>query len=234
MKTADLIRHTGCDHLGSFAPVLEKRGYRVRILEPFADDLSAHDATAADLLIVMGGAISVNDEPLYPFIRDELDLIERRMTAGKPLLGACLGGQMIAKASGARVYKNKTLEIGYHPLTLTEAGQQSCLTALEPNGYRIMHWHSDAFDLPAGATRLAYSDLTENQAFSMGPNVLAMQFHMEACPRTVGAWSVAYVADLKRIGVSPREIRAWIDDHGEAAGQGGARTIDAWLDQVEG
>lgn len=233
-KTVDVIRHTGVDDLGSFRPVLERRGYKIRYLEPFADDLNAADAAAADVVIILGGAISVNDEADYPFIRDELRYIERRMASDKPLLGACLGGQMIAKAAGARVYKNREAEVGYFPLALTEEGQRSCLTALEPNGYRIMHWHSDAFDLPRGAVRLASTEMTENQAFSMGPNVLGLQFHMEACPRTVGGWLIAYIGDMQRAGMSVHEMRDLVRRHGQPASDGGARVLERWLDGVEG
>lgn len=233
MKTADIIRHTGVDDLGSFRPVLERHGYRLRMHEPFADDLAAADATAADLVVVLGGAISVNDVEDYPFIADELRFVERRLASGKPLLGACLGGQMIAKAAGARIYRNRGLEVGYLPVTLTPDGETSCLAALAENDYRIMHWHVDAFDLPRGAVRLAYSDLTENQAFSMGPNVLGLQFHMEACPRTVGGWTVCYIGDMARSGLSVHDMRSAIARHGEAAADGGARTLDRWLSGLD-
>lgn len=232
-KRADIIRHTGVDDLGSFRNVLERHGYTMRLIEPFADDLNGVDASAADLVVVLGGAISVNDHADYPFITDELRFIDRRLATGKPILGACLGGQLIAKATGARIYKNSALEVGYLPVTLTPEGEGSCLAALAENDFRIMHWHGDAFDLPKGATRLAYSDLTENQAFSLGPNVLGLQFHMEACPRTVGGWTVCYIGDMARCGISVREMRSSIERYGEAAADGGARTLDRWLTGLE-
>lgn len=233
-KTVDVVRHTAIDDLGSFRPVLAERGYRVRLLEPFAGDLDGVDPAAADLTIVLGGAIGVNDHDDYPFITEELRFIDKRLRSGKPILGACLGGQMIAAAMGARVYTGEQVEVGYHPVTLTAEGHASPLTALAHNNYRIMHWHHDAFDLPAGATRLAYSAITPNQAFSVGANVLGLQFHMEACPRTVGGWTVAYIGDIGRGNISLPDLRASIQREGEAAGQAGAKTLAAWLDGLTG
>ena len=232
-RRADVVRHTGVDDLGSFRDVLLARGYELRLLEPFEDDLSCEDAGAADVVVVLGGAISVNHEHDYPFLKDEIAFVERRLKSGKPIVGACLGGQLIAKAAGARVYENSALEVGYLPVTLTPEGEESCLAELAGNDYRIMHWHGDAFDLPRGATRLAYSELTENQAFSMGPNVLGLQFHMEACPRTVGGWLVCYIGDIARSWLSVHEIREAVRRHGRAASDGGARVLDRWLAAVE-
>ena len=230
MKTADVVRHTAIDDLGSFRGVLDARGYHIRLLEPFAGDLDGADPTQADLTIVLGGAIGVNDAGNYPFIRDELRFVEKRLASGKPILGACLGGQMIAAAAGARVFKGKHVEVGYLPVTLTPEGEKSSLAALAHNDYRIMHWHGDQFDLPAGAVRLAYSDITPNQAFSMGPNVLGLQFHMEADPRTVGGWTVAYIGDIERGKISLEGLRAEIARQGHAASEAGAKTLAKWLD----
>jgi GMP synthase (glutamine-hydrolysing) len=232
LRRADVIRHTGVDDLGSFRPVLERRGYMIRTLEPFHDDLSGFDAGEPDLVVVLGGAISVNDHGDYPFIPAELCYVERRLKSGRPIVGACLGGQMIAKAAGARVYKSQELEVGYLPVTLTPEGERSCLAALRQADCRIMHWHGDAFDLPAGATRLAYSELTENQAFGMGPNVLGLQFHMEACPRTVGGWLVCYTGDISRSGLSREWLRSEIARYGQTASDAGAATLDRWLDGI--
>lgn len=228
-KIAEVIRHTPLDGLGSFRSVLERHGYTIRIVEPFAEDIQSLDAVAPDLMLVMGGAISVNDTAHYPFITDELNYIERRLKSGKPIMGACLGGQMIAKASGARVYKNYTLEAGYFPVTLTEAGQGSCLGEMAVNDGMTMHWHSDVFDLPKDATRLAYSAVTTNQAFAIGPNVLGLQFHMEADPRTVGGWIVAYAGDIVRSGLDPHAMRAAVKLHGQGSSDAGARVLERWL-----
>jgi GMP synthase (glutamine-hydrolysing) len=233
-KTAVVLQHTALDGLGSFRSVLEQRGYRLQIIEPFADNMSELDAGAADLVIVMGGAISVNDEARYPFITEELRFIERRLKSGKPMLGACLGGQMIAKASGARVYRNAQLEAGYLPITLTNEGQQSPLSELltADNDGVTMHWHSDAFDLPAGSTRLAHSAITPNQAFALGDSVLGLQFHMEACPRTVGGWIVAYGNEMSRSKMSPDELRNQIARFGPSSSDAGARVLERWLGQL--
>ena len=226
-----VVQHTPLDGLGSFRAVLERRGYRIKIIEPFADDVSALDASEPDLVVIMGGAISVNDAALYPFITDELRYIERRLANGLPLLGACLGGQMIAKASGARVYRNSKLEAGYLPVTLTDEGRHSALSELFADGNAgcTMHWHSDAFDLPAGATRLAYSDLTPNQAFALGDKVLGLQFHMEADARTVGGWIVAYGNEMARAKMDPQSYREQISRFGQSSSEAGARVLDRWL-----
>ena len=162
-------------------------------------------------MIVLGGAIGVNDSPAYPFLLDEIRLVERRLASGKPLLGSCLGAQIMAAAAGARVYKNTADEVGYLPVTLTGEGKASPLAELAHADFMSPHWHCDAFDLPHGATRLAYSDLTENQAFSFGRNALALQFHIEADPRITGAWLVAYIGDIARAEISVPEFRAAIN-----------------------
>ena len=103
-KTAVAIRHVAFEDLGVFRETLEQRGYAVRYVEAGVDDLRALDAAAPDLLVVLGGPIGVYEHATYPFLKDEIALIERRLANGKPLLGICLGAQLIARAAGADVY----------------------------------------------------------------------------------------------------------------------------------
>jgi GMP synthase (glutamine-hydrolysing) len=135
----------------------------------------------------------------------------------------------MAAASGARVYRNSQVEVGYLPVTLTEDGHRSALAEMAHSNFVTPHWHGDAFDLPAGAVRLAYSNLTENQAFSFGNHALALQFHIEACPRIVGGWLVAYTGDIKRAGMSVPDFRAAVARHGALTAEAGARLLARWL-----
>lgn len=121
---------------------------------------------AADLAVVLGGAIGVYDQVLYPFLKDEKDLIRKRLESQKPLLGICLGAQLIASVLKSRVYPGKGKEIGWGGVELTEAGRKSPLRFLD--GYRpVLHWHGDTFDLPEGAELLASTPVSPHQAFRM-------------------------------------------------------------------
>jgi GMP synthase (glutamine-hydrolysing) len=124
-----------------------------------------------------------------------------------PALGICLGAQLIASALGARVYPSGGQEIGLEPISLTEPGAASCLApfAAEPT---TLHWHGDTFDLPAGAIRLASTDLCENQAFALGDRVLGCQFHPEATGAGFEHWLVGHSAELAQAGIDPAALRA--------------------------
>jgi GMP synthase (glutamine-hydrolysing) len=232
LKTAAVIRHVAFEDLGILAPVLAARGMDARYFEAGIDDLGAIASAQSDLLIVLGGPIGVYDEPLYPFLGGEIALIERRLRARSPTLGICLGAQLIAKAAGARVYPGKQKEIGFSPLTLTPDGEASCLGALHAAAYNVLHWHGDTFDLPAGAKRLASTPITQNQAFSLGPNVLALQFHMEAEPRGLERWLIGHTGEIAQSGLDVRSLRAEIARQGEAVVQAGAQAFNRWLDDL--
>ena len=179
-RTALAIKNVAFEDLGLIEPLLAARGFTVRYADAATDDLQALDPLAPDLLVVLGGPIGAYQEELYPFLRPELALIERRLQADRPTLGICLGSQLVARALGARVYPGSAgKEIGWAPIALTEAGAGSALRHLAPERTPVFHWHGDTFDLPTGATRLASTAAYPNQAFRWGGHVLALQFHCE-------------------------------------------------------
>src|SRR5579871_5610655 len=146
-----VLRHEPFEHLGSFANVLLNKQMAYEYYD--LDDMSAlHEY---DSLIVMGGPISANDD--RPGLRKELRLIDKALSENMPLLGICLGSQLIAKALGARVYRNQELEIGWEPVWLTGAGKVDPLFQQVRSPETFFHWHGETFDLPQGADWLAYS-----------------------------------------------------------------------------
>lgn len=135
-----------------------------------------------DLLLIMGGAMSVNDEADLPWLISEKRFVAAAIAQGKAVLGICLGAQLIASAGGARVYANGQKEIGWWPLV---AGDDNADTFTFPTPLTVFHWHGETFELPAGARLLASSAACRHQAFQLGRRVLGLQFHLEMTPPAV-------------------------------------------------
>ncbi|WP_343701602.1 gamma-glutamyl-gamma-aminobutyrate hydrolase family protein [Chitinophaga sp.] len=131
-------------------------------------------AVEADMLIVMGGPMGVYEEDQYAWLAPEKELIRGAIAAGKPVLGICLGAQLIAAALGAKVYPNREKEIGWFPVQFHED--------LAPSSATVFHWHGDTFDLPEGAVHLAETPACKNQAYRIGDKVYGLQFHFEVTP----------------------------------------------------
>jgi GMP synthase-like glutamine amidotransferase len=142
------------------------------------------DLTRTDLIVLMGGTMSVNDEESYAWLRAEKACITDAITRGIPVLGICLGSQLIANAMGARVYRNPQAEHGWFPV---EATPTSGDTFRFPVRFTTFHSHGETFDLPTGAVRIAKSAACENQAFQIGRRAIALQFHLESTPQSAGA-----------------------------------------------
>lgn len=212
-KIVNVIRHLAFEDLASFSSVLQAKDIAVNYIEAadFAlkpDELSQVDALSDELLVILGGPISVNDGEMFPFLDAELDLLRQRIAADKPTLGICLGAQLIAAALGADVYCGESKEIGWYPLELTEAGKNSALRYLGAGHCSMLHWHGETFDLPEGAILLASSELYENQAFSYGDNVLALQFHPEITQRAMEKWFIGHIGEIMQTqGVSVQQLR---------------------------
>jgi GMP synthase-like glutamine amidotransferase len=137
-------------------------------------------AGSFDMLVVMGGSMSVSDEGRYPWLASEKKLIKDAIREGKAVLGICLGAQLMASALGARVFKNPCREIGWFPVTLSPKGADSGLFAGWPLMFQAFHWHNETFDLPVDAVCCASSKACRNQAFVYGRRAVALQFHVES------------------------------------------------------
>lgn len=230
MKTAIAIRHLHFEDLGSLQPLLQERGYTVRYLQAGSGDL--RNVEAADLLIVLGGPIGAFDEHEYPFLLDELALIERQLARSLPLLGICLGAQLIARALGAGVASMGLKEIGFAPLTLTAQGRASALAALEQ--VPVLHWHGDRFEIPDVARLLAGTRLCANQAFSVGEHVLALQCHLEAQPQQIEQWLLGHAFELAQAGIDPCVLRRQAQVAASSLPLAARAVFGAWLDALPG
>lgn len=150
----------------------------------FFEDASLPRLAAIDGLIVLGGPMSVNEGDAHPWLEAETRYIAEAIGLGKPVLGICLGAQLIAKALGAAVYANGKREIGWFPIQRIEPWPLDGACWL-PQQVEVFHWHGETFDLPPGTVRLASSAACANQAFALGAKVLGLQFHLEVTPQAV-------------------------------------------------
>ncbi len=175
-----VLQHVPFEGLGSIAAWLSERGAVVQHTR-FYQVARLPDLRAVDLVIAMGGPMSVNDERDYPWLKEEKAFVKDAVRRGLPVLGVCLGAQLIASALGARVFPNAHREIGWFPIQAVAAHADAFRF---PDQTTVFHWHGETFDLPPGARHLARSAGCENQAFQIGPNVIGLQFHLETTPET--------------------------------------------------
>jgi len=175
------LQHVIFETPGLLTSWISRRGDSLRITYLFEESVlpSLEDF---DVLIVMGGPMSVHDEVEFPWLRSEKALIAAAIGAGKKVLGICLGAQLIAEVMGGRVYPNPVKEIGFWPVRWTG----EAINIFSHLSEEVFHWHGETFDLPPGAVLLASSTGCVNQAFMVGKNVLALQFHPEVTPGIIG------------------------------------------------
>lgn len=179
---AHYLQHVAFEGPGSIEPWLNAAGYEIAGTRLF-ESPELPDLDEFDLLVVMGGPMSANDESCHSWLAQEKNFIRRAIETDKAVLGVCLGAQLIASALGARVYPNRHTEIGWFPVQGIPLSDPFLFQF--PPSLEVFHWHGETFDLPPGAVRLARSEGCDNQAFQIGKSVIGLQFHLETTPQSV-------------------------------------------------
>ncbi|MGA3373382.1 MAG: glutamine amidotransferase [Terracidiphilus sp.] len=232
-----VLSHVTFEDLGTLEAPLRARGFEIENVnasEVPEASFPLPQAESCDLLVVLGGPIGVYDQEEYPFLKDEIALIAQRLGARKPILGICLGAQLMAAALGARVYPGSNgAEIGWSPLQPAPKTHPPIWFAplLEP-GLSVFHWHGDTFDLPHGAVHLSCTDRYAHQAFVIEDFALALQFHPEVTAEGLESWYVGHACELSHKGISAAALRSAARQHGPALEKAAARFWKLWLDSI--
>jgi GMP synthase-like glutamine amidotransferase len=235
---AHFLQHVPFEGLGSIEFWLQRAGYEVTATR-FYDTDELPPPAEVDLVVAMGGPMSVNDEHEHPWLAAEKRFIRAVVEQGLPVLGVCLGAQLIASACGAAVYPNKVKEIGWLPIQGVapdtgdngddgdgDAGAEQPATFRFPPFLEVFHWHGDTFDLPEGAVRLARSNGALNQAFQLGRSVIGLQFHLDTT-----ADSARKLVENCRAELVP-SMYVQSEKGILAAAPAKYRALNGWMDQV--
>jgi GMP synthase-like glutamine amidotransferase len=183
-----VIRHVSHEHLGTLANTLRSNKLDYEYINLYEDGVPYISVDGPCALIILGGPMNVYETDRYPFLKMEDRLIKRAIEKEMPVLGICLGAQLIAKSLGAQVTKNREKEIGWYPLKVTDEGIKDNLFKHLSAVETVFQWHGDTFEIPNSAVQLAESPLCTNQAFRFSSNVYGLQFHIEVTPHMILDW----------------------------------------------
>ena len=202
-----VLQHIDCEDLGTIEQAMIHRGISYRYVRLFDGDPLPEDIKNYSGLIILGGPMNVYEEDVYPYLKGEDILIKEAIKRRIPVLGICLGGQLIAKATGAKVNKGTKKEIGWYDLLLTPGGKADKVFKNSPERLTVFQWHGDTFDIPSDATHLAGSVLFPNQAFRIGDNIYGLQFHLEVTQKMISRWINEYKDELSSLDyIDPEKI----------------------------
>lgn len=215
-----VFQHVAAAPLGTLDPLMRRLGHRIRYVNFERDPHASPSVDRYHGLVVLGGAMNVPDKTRRAHLLTEMRAIESALRQGKPVLGICLGAQLLAHVLGAPVRRMDSPEVGWHPLRLTAAGRHDPVLGGHPDGAPVFQWHGYRFDLPDGARHLAGTDACREQAFRWGDHAYGFQFHLETDRALIGRWlaNPAYRAQLEAAGLGHDVpgIRAQTERHVEA------------------
>jgi len=183
-----VFQHVAAEPLGTLDPLIRRRGHRIRFVNFERDPDAQPGIDRYRGLVVLGGPMNVEDQAQRPHLRTELKVIEQALAQGKPVLGICLGAQLLAHVLGAPVRKHPQAEIGWYDLQLTDAGRRDGVLAPMGDGTPVFQWHARSYELPMGAVQLARTDTCEQQAFRYGHSAYGFQFHPEVNQPLIERW----------------------------------------------
>ena len=213
MRSVWVLQHGASETLGTIEDALRGRQIGYDYIETNVGKPVPGEMADKAGLIVMGGPMGVYEQSQYPFLRDEMRLIEFALAMGRPVLGVCLGSQLLAAVLGAEVKKGEGKELGWHAVTLSEFAAQDPLFAGVRPEFWPFHWHGDVFSLPKNAVGLASSRQTPCQAFRYGKNAYGILFHLEVTREQISQMLSAFAEELRQAGGDGTEIAAQTPGH---------------------
>jgi GMP synthase (glutamine-hydrolysing) len=246
-KRVIVLQHMDREGPGYIADLCQARGLQVHIARLDEGATVPSSLGPSDALVVMGGSMGVGDigDSRYPFLAAEAELLRSALASQRPVLGICLGAQLLAHAAGSRVYPNQRTgadgkmrsqrEVGFGEVTLLRLESEPALAGL-PAKLPVLHWHGDTFDLPSDAVHLATSGLCANQAFRIGQHAFGLQFHVETDAELVRRWAEDD-ADFVRSALGPdgpAQILTQADEGSRKVTESGRSLVSNILDQMLG
>ena len=227
-RTLCVLRHIECETLGRIEDSISAAKLAFFQVQTFEGQAVPKTMDSFVGLIVMGGPMGVYEQDQYPFLTAEITLIQQAIKQNKPVLGVCLGSQLLAAALGAKVYKNRQKEIGWQTVHLNEFAVTDAIWSGVPRSFTALHWHGDFFDLPTGAVPLAASKLTPCQAFRYGRSAYGFLFHMEVTTTILQGMADAFPQELRETGLTKEQLLTDAKQHLPALHYIGSSVFQRW------
>ena len=234
MSKVMVLQHVAWEVLGSLDPLLKQNGFRIRYVNFGRTPELVPNLEKYEGLIILGGPMSVNDTKRFPHLSLEIKLIEQALKEDIPILGICLGAQLMAKALGAKIKKMPVQEIGWYPVQVNRQGASDRILSPIKNSQRLFHWHGDTFEMPKGCHSLASSEICENQALRVSKKAYGFQFHLEVDEKMIKRWltvpshkkDIAQLRGLVQPKMILQDTQTYFDENLNVANQ----VFSNWLD----
>lgn len=229
-KQVTIVQHVEPEGPGAIAEALRARDVPVRLIRVHEGEHVPSSIHGLAGLVVMGGPMGIGDVDSMPHLRQVIQLLHLALLARLPVLGICLGSQLLASALGAAVRRGARKEIGWHQITLADAAARDVVFARVPRTFDAFHWHGDIFDLPPGADLLASSEATACQAFRWREHAYGLLFHLEVDQPAIQRMASTFAGELAEAGLQPGQLMAASRDRIAPMRLIGEHVFDRWAE----